>query len=138
MRGFECPAPFLPTEHDFLLFDCRTALSLMLSSIISDLRFHCTYISRRPVAQHILAIEQVAIVLPDFLTCRAMNPLWYILGELRLRYESKGDWKTGNHSAEEGQEEKCGGHVFDADRSWCWRGKVVLPFAISRDPTHRK
>lgn len=90
----------------------------------------------RPVAKHVLAVEQVAVMVPHLLACRAPDPLRHELRELRLRYEDHNEWKEGDACACREHAEEAGDDVLGLYGVLLRLGPVSFPSAKACDPAH--
>lgn len=88
----------------------------------------------RPIAKHVLAVEQVAVMVPH-LACRALDPLRHEFRELRLRYEDHNEWKEGDACAYREQAEEAGDDVLGL-YGVLRLGPVSFPSAKACDPAH--
>ena len=96
------------------------------------------YARRRPIAQHIFAVEEVWIILPDFIACRTVDSLRHVFRELRFRDKGERQREAGNIACKKSEEEYDSDYVVKFDESWYRPSEVVLPFPVSRYPTHRE
>lgn len=69
----------------------------------------------RTITQHILAIEQIAVVVPDLLTSRTLDSLRHVMGQFRFRYEDYDDGEEGDARAYEEHAKNTGDDVLELD-----------------------
>lgn len=96
------------------------------------------YAYRRPIAQHVFAVEEVGIILPDFIACRTVDSLRHVFRELRFRNKGERQWEAGNTASKKSEEEHNSDYMVKFDEPWYRPSEVVLPFSVSRYLTHRE
>jgi hypothetical protein len=77
-------------------------------------------------------------VLPDFLTCCTVDSLGHIFRELRFRNKGECQWEAGIAASKKSEEEHNSDYVVELDEPWHRPREVVLPFSVTRFPTHRE
>lgn len=77
-------------------------------------------------------------MLPDFLACSTVDSLWHVFGELRFRNKGECKREAGNAASKKSEEEQDSSHVVELDKPWYRPSELILPFSVTRYPTHRE
>lgn len=134
------PAPFLFAKHNLLVLPGRSVLCLVSATIPRYCLLFTidTHVCRRPIAEHVLSVEQVTIVLPYLLARRAVYALGHVIVELRLGHEDDCEREESYACAQDEEKEHAEQDVPEADEIWGAWGEVVLQLSVTGHPAHRE
>lgn len=77
-------------------------------------------------------------MLPDLLACCTVDFLGHIFRKLRFRNKDECQREAGNAASKKSEKEHDSDYVVELDDPWYRPSEVVLPFSVSRHPTHRE